>query len=119
MGQAFDREGNILVEAFGETKEEVFKKLMKEQRDAHEIRIKTLEKGEQKSEFRTNQIEKNFTYHPPTEGQSQRYTDIRGMVKATALTIIAICPESRELSLAITKLEEAVFWANASIARNE
>ena len=26
---------------------------------------------------------------------------------------------SRELSLAITKLEEAMFWANSSIARNE
>jgi hypothetical protein len=30
-----------------------------------------------------------------------------------------LCPGSRELSLAITKLEEAVFWANAAIARNE
>jgi hypothetical protein len=29
------------------------------------------------------------------------------------------CPESREKSLAITKIEEAVMWANASIARNE
>jgi len=29
------------------------------------------------------------------------------------------CPDSREKSLAFTKLEEAVMWANASIARNE
>ena len=27
------------------------------------------------------------------------------------------CPESREASLAITKLEEAIMWANAAIAR--
>ncbi len=29
------------------------------------------------------------------------------------------CPDSRELSLAITHLEEVVFWANAAIARHE
>ena len=29
------------------------------------------------------------------------------------------CPDSRELSVALTKLEEAVMWANAAIARNE
>ena len=33
--------------------------------------------------------------------------------------MIASCPDSRELSLALTNLEQAVFWANASIARNE
>jgi hypothetical protein len=29
-----------------------------------------------------------------------------------------LCPESREKSLAITNLEQAVMWANAAIARN-
>ena len=29
-----------------------------------------------------------------------------------------LCPDSRELALAITKLEEVVFWANAAIARH-
>ena len=43
MGQAFDREGNVLGEAFGETKREVFDKLMKEHSAAHEIRIKSME----------------------------------------------------------------------------
>lgn len=43
MGQAFDREGNVLGEAFGETKREVFDKLIAAHKDAHEIRIKTLE----------------------------------------------------------------------------
>ncbi len=118
MGQALDREGNILAEAVGETKEEVFKKLIKERVDAYEIRIRTLQAGENKSDFRTKQIENNFTYHAPKEGQPRLYEDIRGMVKTTALTLVAICPESRELSVALTKLEEAVFWANAAIARN-
>jgi hypothetical protein len=35
-----------------------------------------------------------------------------------AETIMCVCPNSRERSLALTKLEECMFWANASIARN-
>lgn len=65
------------------------------------------------------QIEKNFSYHPPKEGQPERYEAIRGHAKAVAIAIDIYCPNSREKSLALTKLEEAVFWANASIARNE
>ncbi len=33
--------------------------------------------------------------------------------------VLALTPESREQSLAVTKLEEAMMWANAAIARNE
>ena len=40
MGQAFDGDGNVLGEAHGETKREVFEKLHKEHADAAEIRIK-------------------------------------------------------------------------------
>lgn len=43
MGQAFDRDGKMLGEAFGETKREVFDKLISEFKDAHEIRIRTVE----------------------------------------------------------------------------
>lgn len=43
MGQAFDRDGHVLGEAFGETKQEVFEKLTSQFKDAHEIRIRTLE----------------------------------------------------------------------------
>ncbi len=42
MGQAFDRDGHVLGEAYGDTKREVFEKLNREFKDAHEIRIKTL-----------------------------------------------------------------------------
>ena len=38
--------------------------------------------------------------------------------KELAYLIDGICPNSREKSLAMTKLEESVMWANASIARN-
>lgn len=64
-------------------------------------------------------LENRFTYHAPKEGQGDTYELIRNNAKGVAFVLDAHCPESREKSLAITKLEEVVFWANASIARNE
>lgn len=43
---------------------------------------------------------------------------IRDGATVLAMRIEAVVPESRERSLALTKLEEVVFWANAGIARN-
>jgi len=60
-----------------------------------------------------------FTYHAPKSDQVGRYEDIRDKARSLAVLVIGICPASRERSLAITKIEEAVMWANASIARNE
>ena len=62
-------------------------------------------------------IENNFKYHTPKEGQSEKYEAIRDTAKALAYLIDRVCPMSREKSLAMTKLEEAVMWANTSIAR--
>lgn len=60
-----------------------------------------------------------FTYHAPKEDQPQRYVEIREKAKALAVTMLACCPRSRELSHALTLLEDAVMNANAAIARNE
>lgn len=65
------------------------------------------------------QIERNFTYYAPKADQPERYTVIRQVAKEMALTIISNTPVSREQSLALTNLEQAVFWSNAAIARNE
>ncbi len=65
------------------------------------------------------QIENNFTYHKPHGNQPERYQTIRDEAKSLALLIADSTPKSREQSLALTKLEEVVMWANASIARNE
>ena len=62
-------------------------------------------------------IERNFTYHPPKPGQPETYEEIRAAAKKLALLINDTAPDSREKSLAMTKLEEAVFWTNAAIAR--
>lgn len=64
-------------------------------------------------------LEKRFTYHAPLPGQPARYFSIRETARAMAQLLVASCPPSRELSLALTHLEETVMWANAAIARNE
>ena len=66
-----------------------------------------------------NRIENNFKYHSPDELQIDKYQAIRDLAKTLAHFIDETCPDSREKSLAITNLEQAVMWANAAIARNE
>jgi hypothetical protein len=67
----------------------------------------------------TADLIKRFTYCPPKNDQATRYENLRTAAKGLALLINEYCPDSREKSVAMTKLEEAVMWANASIARNE
>lgn len=66
-----------------------------------------------------DEIEKRFTYHSPKEDQPKRYEALRSKAKEFAGLINELVPESREKALAFTKLEQAVMWANAGIARRE
>ena len=63
-------------------------------------------------------IENTYTYHAPKEGQEDKYQRIRAKAKELAYLIDEECPDSREKSLAMTKLEECAMWANASVARS-
>lgn len=58
-----------------------------------------------------------FRYHSPGEDKAKTHTAIRGNIYSAAEYICRVCPDGRERSIAITKLEEAMFWANASLAR--
>lgn len=64
-------------------------------------------------------LDRIYTYHAPKADQPPRYTLLRDQAKALAARIVENCPDSRERSLALTAVEEAVMWANAAIARNE
>lgn len=64
-------------------------------------------------------LTKRFTYHAPKDDQPGRYVELRTMARNLAQAIIVFTPKSREQSLALTNLEQTVFWANAAIARNE
>jgi hypothetical protein len=64
-------------------------------------------------------LENRFTYHPPKGDQPHVYELIRDSGRNLAGLIDRVCPDSREKSLAITNIEQAVMWANAAIARNQ
>lgn len=66
----------------------------------------------------SNRIENDFVFHAPKPGQTDLYEQIRENGKLFARDLLKLCPAGRELSAALTKLDEVVFWANAAIARN-
>lgn len=64
----------------------------------------------------TDFIELAFSYHVPQSGQTEKYEQIRTKAKEFAYLIEQLCPQSAEQMLAWRKLQEAMMFANASIA---
>lgn len=64
-----------------------------------------------------DRIQNDFKFHPADEAKGQTHQAVREACELAAHKINSLVPESREKSLALTKLEEAMFWANAGIAR--
>lgn len=130
MGQAFDSDGNVLGEAEGATKREVFEKLQKAHPTAEEIRIKTQRaeadfraaaSGTRPSDGRfdvgsAEYIAEVFTYHAPDDEQRKRYEVLRESARSFARDLVACCPASADRTDALRKLRECVMTANASIA---
>ena len=65
-------------------------------------------------------LDNRFTFHPvPNDEVAQTYEQIRAGARVLALGIMQRTVPSREQSLALTAIEEAVFWANAAVARHD
>lgn len=60
-------------------------------------------------------VEQRFEHFYMNTFQSGQASTIRTDAKALAKVIDRVCPEGREKSLALTKLEEVAMWAIKSI----
>lgn len=60
-----------------------------------------------------------FQHHPPSSAIVARHELAREACWKAAVVVKTLTPPSREQSLAITALEEAMMWANAAIARHD
>lgn len=74
---------------------------------------------EKKRQDEQKRFENAFIYHAPKGDQAERYEKLRAKGKEFAELIADLCPMSREYSLAVTNIEQAVMWANSAIAREE
>lgn len=104
MGQALDRDGNVLGEAYGDTKREVFDKLAAEFTQAHELRIKSLQDGpKDETTAPIDRMAQFFVYAhlpPHLQAVSKPFGDL-------ASHIIATLPSNPERTAALRKLLEA------------
>ncbi|MEU2120014.1 hypothetical protein ABZ567_31255 [Streptomyces sp. NPDC016459] len=63
-------------------------------------------------------IEHRFAFHAATTDEKRdAHGSIRQECRRLADHINETCPDGREKSLAITAIEEAMFWGNAALAR--
>lgn len=67
----------------------------------------------------SDELARRFGYHPPVEpGKKERHEEVRDVLRQAADKIVELTgAPTPEQTLAIRKMEEAMFWANAAIAR--
>jgi hypothetical protein len=64
-------------------------------------------------------IEHRFAFHAASRQEKRdEHTSARQGCRQLADHLNELLPEGREKALAVTKLEEVMFWANAAIARS-
>jgi hypothetical protein len=65
-------------------------------------------------------MDDRFKHHPPKgDATIDKHQAAREAADSFFNVIEAVATPSREKALAITKVEEAMFWLNADIARNQ
>ncbi len=65
------------------------------------------------------EIDRRFDYHAPDDETRALHQAARTKAKTFATWMAKNLPEGREAALAQTSLEQALFWSNAAIARNQ
>lgn len=67
---------------------------------------------------KSEDIKARFKFYPATTAErGQAHQAARDTLRDAALVLSRFVPEGREFSLVLTNLEQAMFWANAAIAR--
>ncbi len=61
-------------------------------------------------------IDQRFRFHKGTDITAPKHDEVRDRLRKQALWVLDNIPRSRERSLAITALQEAMMWCNAAIA---
>lgn len=70
--------------------------------------------------MKAEDIENRFVFHAASRFNSaDRHEQVREGCRLLAHGLNNTLPEGREKALAITNLEQVMFWANAAIARDE
>jgi hypothetical protein len=65
-------------------------------------------------------LDLRFDHHAPSDPRvAESHGVVRNECKHLAIIVAQLCPEGREKALALTKIEEAMMFANAAIARNQ
>ncbi len=62
-------------------------------------------------------IDRRIGPHKLDEDAATCVESVRDAARKFMVAVAQVVPEGREHSLALTKIEEAMFWANAGIAR--
>lgn len=59
----------------------------------------------------------DFAHHTVDDSEAKQMAELRARFADVANGLVEVVPDGREQQIALTKLEEALFWANAGIAR--
>ena len=66
----------------------------------------------------SDDIENRIKYHRPDSTGIELIAKMRRLALDFSMGVLENVPLDRERALALTKIEEALFWANAGIARD-